>query len=235
MVRMPGKLGKFLWETAKKVLKFLFGASEGISRSQPVDEKSAVSDIDSMVEMLEAYKDEIRKMAVDVEEAVSQEMSCYMEELEQFFTDQDGLMWKYGISGKRIHRQIQKVSSSMKGYIGSEADKGISLGNPELRKILKMIPGTEKKEAMDKFAGSVIEDSLDRYCQHIRGMLSELFEEVEEEAMGAIEKAADEAGRYSRDLGGIDEGNLSGKMQSLISEAGYIIEECGIVERIWEG
>ena len=61
--------------------------SKKVSSAKPVDEKSSVSEIDNVIEMFEAYKEEIRGKASEIEEGVSQEVAYYAEELEQIFND----------------------------------------------------------------------------------------------------------------------------------------------------
>lgn len=127
------------------------------------------------------------------------------------------------------------MTSSMKGFIDNEVSKNISLGNPKLRSINKMIPGTQKEEAMKEFSNGVIKDALDRYCRNIRETLSDIFEEVEEEVLDVIEKAGDDANRHCMQLEAIDAENYSEKSEQLILNAGSIILCCDALEDILKG
>ena len=64
-----------------KIAKFVIGAiselSKRVSSTKPVDEKSSASDIDNVIEMFEAYKEEVRGRASGIEEAVWDSQGAY--------------------------------------------------------------------------------------------------------------------------------------------------------------
>ena len=203
-----------------KIAKFVIGAiselSKRVSSTKPVDEKSSASDIDNVIEMFEAYKEEVRGRASGIEEAVSQEVSYYGEELEQIFNEQETLLKKYGIRKGRIDRQIKKLLSGMKGFIDDEVCRNVSLSNRELRNIIRMIPGTQKEQAMRTFSSQVFQEALDKYCLHV------------------IEKTGKNEQNHIRQLESIDAENYFEKSEHMIAKAGYTIEGCHMIEKILE-
>ena len=119
------------------------------------------------------YKEDVRKRSYNIEKSIYDEVFYYMEELRIFFDDRNTLVEKYGISRQRIEWKIQRLLTGMKGNIDNEVCKGISLNNQELRDIIRMIPGIQKKQLMEEYAGKVFKKALDTYCRKIRNMISE--------------------------------------------------------------
>ena len=234
MLKFPPILPDVLGKIAKFVIGAISELSKRVSSTKPVDEKSSASDIDNVIEMFEAYKEEVRGRASGIEEAVSQEVSYYGEELEQIFNEQETLLKKYGIRKGRIDRQIKKLLSGMKGFIDDEVCRNVSLSNRELRNIIRMIPGTQKEQAMRTFSSQVFQEALDKYCLRVREMLSDLFMEVEEETLHVIEKTGKNEQNHIRQLESIDAENYFEKSEHMIAKAGYTIEGCHMIEKILE-
>lgn len=234
MLKLPSILPEILGKAAKFVIGAISQLSKKVSSAKPVDEKSSVSEIDNVIEMFEAYKEEIRGKASEIEEGVSQEVAYYAEELEQIFNDREALLKKYGIRKGRIDRQIKKLLSGMKGFIDGEVCRNVSLSNRELRNIIRMIPGTQKEQAMCTFSSQVFQEALDKYCRQVREMLSDLFTEVEEETLHVIEKAGENAQKHAKQLENMDAENYFEQSECMMAEAGYIVEGCHRVEKILE-
>lgn len=230
MLKLPSILPDILGKVAKFVIGAISQLSKKVSSAKPVDEKSSVSEIDNVIEMFEAYKEEIRGEASGIEEAVSQEVAYYAEELEQIFNDREALLKKYGIRRGYIDRQIKKLLSGVKGFIDDEVCRNVSLSNRELRNIIRMIPGTQKEQAMRTFSSQVFQEALDKYCLQVREMLSDLFMEVEEETLHVIEKTGKNEQNHIRQLESIDAENYFEKSEHMIAKAGYTIEGCHMIE-----
>lgn len=233
-----GNVRKVLSKIIKIVPSFIDAITNFVkntSSMKPVDGNSSIVDVDSMIEMLESYKEEVRGIASDIEKSVYEEVTYYTEELGRIFEDSSSVLKKYGISKKRIKKQITKLSLSMKGFIDNEVSKDVSLGNPELRNIIKMIPGIQKEEALKEFADGIIKEALDKYCKNVRETLSDIFDEVEEEVLDVIEKAGNDANRHCVQLESIDAENYSEKSEKLILDADCIIAGCNILEEGLKG
>ena len=222
---------KSSWKVIGSVVSTI---AKGISETGPVGKKASVSDIDSVIEAFEAYKEEVRKRSFYIEGAVYEEVSCYMEELRNFLDGRAALFGKYGISRRRAMRQIQKLLTGTKGFIDREVSKGMSLNNHELRMIIGMIPRDRKEGCMERFASKVYRDSLDAYCRHIRGILSEIFEEIEDDVVCVAEAEEERTCRSRILLENINEDNYEGQLEGTIAKAGFVICSCGILEKILE-
>lgn len=229
--KVLGKIIKIVPFVIDAVSKFV----KNTSSMKPIDENSSVADVDSMIEALESYKEEVRGIASGIEKSVYEEVTYYTEELGRLFEDSSSVLKKYGISKKRIEKRITKLSVSMKGFIDNDVSKNVSLGNPKLRNINKMIPGTQKEEAMKALANGIIKDALDRYCRNLRETLSDIFDEVEEEVLDVIEKAGNDANRHFMQLEDIDAENYSEKSEKLILDADCIIAGCIMLEEVLKG
>lgn len=240
--RMAGGISSFskfidvLLKGAGKVISdVIFGLAKKVSETEPVDEKSSVSDIDNVIDIFEIYKSDIRKKAYSIEEALYNEVIYYIEELRNFFDDNDTLLGRYGISRRRIEREIQSLLNGMRGYIDNEVCKSISLNNRELRDIIGMVPGTQKKQTMEDYANKVFNKVLDTFCRQIRYMLSELFEEVKEETVCVIEVVEERVDRNRHQLKNIDADNYEEQLEMMIVRAGYMMVSCNALEELLEG
>ena len=142
---------------------------------------------------------------------------------------------KYGISRQRIEWKIQRLLTGMKGNIDNEVCKGISLNNQELRDIIRMIPGIQKKQLMEEYAGKVFKKALDTYCRKIRNMISEFFEEVEEDVVRVIEEVEERNGRNRHQLENVDADNYREQLEEMIVRADYMMIGFNILEEMLEG
>lgn len=239
---MAGKASSFfklidlMLKGAGKVIDDIISVfAKKASEVEPVDEKSSVSDIDSVVEIFEVYKEDVRKRSYNIEKSIYDEVFYYMEELRIFFDDRNTLIEKYGISRQRIEWKIQRLLTGMKGNIDNEVCKGISLNNQELRDIIRMIPGIQKKQLMEEYAGKVFKKALDTYCRKIRNMISEFFEEVEEDVVRVIEEVEERNGRNRHQLENVDADNYREQLEEMIVRADYMMIGFNILEEMLEG
>ena len=162
------------------------------------------------------------------------EVRVYLEEILDVLSDNQEITEKYGIKVKRIERKINRIIPQMLGIIDFELSKKISLDNNECRKIMKMIPGRKKEEALDEFLGKAFNESLDRCCENLQENLQELYEEVNEEILGTIEIIGKNCERQKEKLSDIDADNYIEKKNILIGESYYLICASEILERIME-
>lgn len=239
---MAGKASSFfklidlMLKGAGKVIDDIISVfAKKASEVEPVDEKSSVSDIDSVVEIFEVYKEDVRKRSYNIEKSIYDEVFYYMEELRIFFDDRNILLEKYEISRQRIEWKIQRLLTGMKGNIDNEVCKGISLNNQELRDIIRMIPGIQKKQLMEEYAGKVFKKALDTYCRQIRNMISEFFEEVEEDVVRVIEEVEERNGRNRHQLENVDADNYREQLEEMIARADYMMIGFNILEEMLEG
>lgn len=229
------RIEKILKVVGKTIADIISIIGKKVSSTDSIDEKSSVSDVDNLIEIFETYKEEIRKKSSEVEESVYAEVSSFTEELEILFDDRETLIKKYGISRKRIARQIHHLLAEIRGYIDNEVCKSITLSNQELRDVIRMIPGKQKERAMNEFADRVFREALDTYCQYIREELSVFFEEIEEGVLSVIEAAKETADRNSRELENINADNCEEQSERIIANANDIIIDCSVAEYVLKG
>ncbi|RRK32686.1 hypothetical protein EBB54_15960 [Schaedlerella arabinosiphila] len=229
------RIKKILKCVGKTIADIISIIGKKVSSIDSIDEKSSVSDVDNLIEIFETYKEETRKKTSEIEESVYAEVSSFTEELEILFDDRETLIKKYGISRKRIARQIHHLLAEVRGYIDNEVCKSITLSNQELRDVIRMIPGNQKEQAMNEFADRVFREALDTYCQHIREELSVFFEEIEEGVLSVIEAAKETADRNSRELENINADNCEEQSERIIANANDLIIDCSVAEYVLKG
>lgn len=223
------KLLKYIPAILKGISKFSKKASE----EKPVTKDSTADGVERMVEILEEYRQEARKTASDIEDSVYKEVAYYMEELSQYLKDKGELLENYGIYSMRIDRQMQRILSGMKGFIDKEICREISLGNPKLKEIIKMLPGTQKEQRMEEFLEQCIREALNEYCRNLREVLSDIVKELEEDILHVVEKAQENAKMHGAELEEINAENYFEKSEQIVYAAGCTAECCAVLEEIW--
>jgi hypothetical protein len=75
-----------------------------------VNDNSSLENIDRITQIFSDFKDQVHTKALDVENAVGEEVNFYVEELHDILQENSNKVDKYGIRIKRIERQIDKIS-----------------------------------------------------------------------------------------------------------------------------
>lgn len=223
------KLLKYIPAIFKAISKF----SQKASEEKPITKDSTADEVERMAEILEEYRQEAQKAASEIENSVYKEVTYYVDELGQYLDDKKELLKTYGIRRKRIDRQIQRMLSGMKGFIDKEICRELSLGNPKLKDIIKMLPGTQKEQCMEKFLNQCIGKALNEYCRNFREILSGLVEELEEDILHVVEKAQENAETHSAELAKVNTENYIEKSEQIMYTAGCVMECCTVLEDIW--
>lgn len=83
----------------------------------------------------------------------------------------------------------------------------VSLDNAECRNIMKMIPGAKKENAMIDFLDNMTKEALLACCDGLKENLTEIFDEVEEEVVGAVEKLQKQTEADLKNIASLDADN----------------------------
>lgn len=227
-----GWLVKTVVKAVKSIFDIFKGTSKEASETDSINDNSSLENIERIIQIFSAFKEQVHVRAVEVENAVMEEVDYYVDELRDLLNDNTDKVDKYGIRIKRIEKQIDKISRKVKGVIDSELSKKISLDNSECKEIVKMIPGAKKEAAMNDFLNSAVKDALDICCTEIHSSIDEIYDDVESEIIGAV----DAIQRQSEDLKDryalIDENNYEVMAKAQLTDAYYLSDVCDIVNEM---
>lgn len=182
LLRMVADIGS-------KILSAIFGeTTKEISKTDSISTNESIENVDKVITAFANYKEQIKIAADKIEKSVIKEVDSYIEELKIILDENKEVKKKYGINVKRIERQINKISSNISNYIDIQISKKVSLDNAECKAIISMPAGTRKENETDKFLKETMAEILDKYCMEVHKMLSEIFEDTEDELLGLIEE-----------------------------------------------
>ncbi|EYE89099.1 hypothetical protein Q428_04640 [Fervidicella metallireducens AeB] len=219
---------------AIKILKDIFKKpSEEAGKTDSVNDNSSLENIDRIIQIFSDFKDQVHAKALDIENTIDEEVNFYVEELHSILQDNSKKVDKYGISIKRIERQIDKISSKIKGTIDNEISKNISLDNAECRKIVNMIPGSKKEQAMNSFLNKSIKNALEVCCREFRVNIEEIYEDVETEVISAVESIQKQNELLQERFNSIDKDNYEETAKKQIINAYYLMDVCNLIEQIF--
>ena len=220
-----GTIGRII-----KVVKTLFSILKKSSKhAGETDETDSLEKIERITQIFVDFKEQVHARAIEVEKAVDDEVNYYVEELHDILDENDEKVVKYGIHTKRIERQIDRVSSRVKGTIDNELSRKVSLDNLECKEIVKMIPGAKKECAMSDFFVKAVNGALDVCCAEIHSSLDEIYDDVENEIVGAVESIQKQTEQLQESFSSIDEENYEETAKKQMIDAYFLIDTCNIV------
>lgn len=226
-----GIIGKII-KAIEIIRDILKKPSEEAGKTDSVNDNSSLENIDRITQIFSDFKDQVHTKALDVENAVGGEVNFYVEELHDILQENSNKVDKYGIRIKRIERQIDKISSKVKGTIDNQISKKVSLDNAECKEIVKMIPGSKKEQAMNSFLNESIKNALEVCCGEIRSSLEEIYEDVETEVVGAVESIQKQNELFKESFNSIDKDNYEETAKRQITDAYYLVDACNLIEQI---
>ncbi|MFR1377900.1 MAG: hypothetical protein ACLSTJ_02935 [Clostridium neonatale] len=226
-----GTIGKII-KVIKIIIDIFKKPSEEAGKTDSVNDNSSLENIDRITQIFSDFKDQVHTKALDVESAVGEEVNFYVEELHEILQENSNKVDKYDIRIKRIERQIDKISSKIKGIIDNEISKKVSLDNAECKEIVKMIPGSKKEQAMNSFLNESVKNALEVCCGEIRSILEEIYEDVETEIVGAVESIQKQNELFKESLNLIDKDNYEETAKRQIADAYYLMDSCNLIEQI---
>jgi len=216
--------------TIVKVIKTLVDIfKKPAEEAGKTDQTNSLENIERLTQIFTDFKEQVHARAIEVEKAVEGEVGYYVEELHDILDENEEKVIKYGIKTKRIERQIDKISSRVKGVIDNELSKKVSLDNNECREIVKMIPGAKKENAMSDFFSKSVKGALDVCCTEIRSSLEEIYDDVEAEVIGTVDSIQKQAEQLQNSFSSIDETNYEESAKKQMIEAYFLSDVCDIV------
>ncbi|MFC4803577.1 hypothetical protein [Filifactor villosus] len=224
-----GEIFGIIIKVVKKLVDLFKKPSKEAGKTDSINNNSSLENIDRITQIFSDFKDQVRLKACEVESAATDEVNYYVDELHDILNDNADKVDKYGIRIKRIEKQINKISSRIKGTIDNELSRKVSLDNPECKEIVKMIPGSKKEVAMNTFLSSSVKEALKKCCSNIHENLDEIYEDVESEIIGAVESIQKENDHLKASLSAIDEDNYEVTARKQMIDAYFSIDACDIV------
>lgn len=216
-----------------KVIKTLFGIfKKPAEEAGKTDQTDSLENVERITQIFSDFKEQVHARAVEVEKAVEGEVGYYVEELHDILDENEEKVNKYGIRTKRIERQIDKISSRIKGTIDNELSKKVSLDNAECKEIVKMIPGAKKESAMSEFFSKSVKGALDVCCVEIHFSLDEIYDDVEAEVVGAVDSIQRQAEQLQNSFSSIDEANYEETAKKQMINAYYLSDVCDLVTEL---
>lgn len=216
--------------TIIKIVKTIFGMCKKSSKEAGKTESNdSLENIERITQIFVDFNEQVHAKAVEVEKSVENEVRYYVEELFDIFTENAEKVAKYGIHTKRIERQIDRISSRVKGTIDNEISKKVSLDNLECREIVKMIPGTKKETAMGVFFTKSIKEALEICCAEIQSSLDEIYDDVETEVVGVVESIQKQIEQSQACFAAVDEDNFEETAKKQMTDSYFLTDTCDIV------
>lgn len=160
---------------------------------EPINSNSTAEDVSKMAEILAAYKENVEEQSEKISQAILGEMKSYFEEVGIVLEAHQAVIEKYQIHPRGLDRKTKRFLDSVKRNIDESVSRDISLHNMDYRRIIEMPPGQRKEEAMSKFLGDSIQRALESCCVQFRETLEDIFDEMEEEIPGTVQRIAVEA------------------------------------------
>lgn len=226
-----GVVGKVI-----KAIKALFNIfkkpAEEAGKTDSINDNSSLENIDRITQIFSDFREQVHSRAVEIEKAVSEEVNYYVEELHTILDDNAEKIKKYNIRTKVIERQIDKIAAGINGTIDDALSKSVSLDNSECKNVIKMIPGAKKEAAMSTFFTEVVKNALDVCCEEIHSSLSEIYEDVETEVIGAVDMLQGQSEKIRDSLGAVDEENYQESAKEQMVSAYYILDVLGAIDEI---
>lgn len=213
-----------------KVVKTLFGLFKKPSQEAgETDSNDSLENVERITQIFVDFKEQVHSRAVKLENAVDGEVNYYVEELHNILSENREKVVKYGIHTKRLKRQIDKISSRVKGIIDNELSKKVSLDNIECRKIVKMVPGSKKESAMAAFLSESVKEALDTCCSELHSSFDEIYDDAETEVVEAVEFIQKQTEDLKERFASIDEVNYEKTAKKQMVEAYYLIDICDLI------
>lgn len=232
---IPGPGGKV--EKIIKIVKAIYGIIKGnpskkIKDADSVNDNSSVENIDYIMQGLTGFKESVNSQIKEIEITYNEELETYFDELKEIMSEKQDSLDRYGIKFDRVERSIEKILERGKGNLEFEVSKKLSLDNPELRNILKMIPGTKKEEALDVFFKNVLQEALSDSCEKMKSDIREVCDEVEDMVLGTIELVKNNCENQTEKLEQLNSEDNKAQMKTVICDGYYNLFACELVEQL---
>lgn len=233
MVDKIGKIIKIVEKIVPPLLDIFKRCSKKAAQTESIRDNSSLENIEHITQIFAEIKEEMYTKAAELENAAAEEVAYYAEELHDILESNADKVAKYNIKLKRIERDIDKISSRVKGTIDNELLKKVSLDDRECRAICEMIPGAKKESKWNAFVDTAVKEALAVYCSELRSSLEEIYENVESEVVDAVESIQRQTKDLQEKLALIDGNNDEVTAKNhIIVDAYYVTDVCNIVDTI---
>lgn len=238
MIRMPypptgdGGIIRKIIKVVKTIFDIFKKPSKEAGSTDSINDNSSLDNIDRITEIFVDFKEQISSKATEIENSVEAEIRYYSEELHDILNEHSDMVDAYGIRFIRIEKQIDKLAAKVKGSIENEISKKVSLDNAQCREIVKMIPGAKKEQAMHTFLTNTVKSALEICCSDMRDILSDIYNEVEESVIGAVDAIQKKNKDILDKISAIDTENYADTAKKQIIDAYYMIDVCKSVEQV---
>lgn len=227
-------------EKLKKIVKIIktvwdmliSNSAKDASSVDSLDDNFSLDNIERITEIFYDFKEQTQQRLSEIEKAIKEEVEFYLDEIKWTLEENQEITEKYRIRVGRIKRRIDCILPHLEGVIEQEISQKISLDNSECRDIMKMIPGQKKEIALQDFINSVVCNALDLCCVNMKENLKEIYEEVSDEIIGAVEVVQRDSELQLEQLKKIDEDNFIESKTKIMSDAYYYISVCELTEEI---
>lgn len=229
-VPLPDEALKGILGTVVKVIKNLFNIFKTTAKEVgKTDAENSLEKVERVTQIFADFKNQIRSRMMEVEDKVGSEVDYYLEELRSVLSENREKVEKYGIHMKRIERQVNKISSRIKGSIEHELSKTVSLDNASCNAVVTMIPGARKEAAMGEFIEDAAKIAINACCSELRSSLNEVYEDVEFEILGAVESIQRREEQMRASYSSIDEANYEETAKQEMIKAYRLTDTCDLV------
>lgn len=215
-----------------KILKDKSEETNKLKNTNSINDKSSAEDIDYIMQALTHFQERVNEQIKEIEKIYIEEINTYFNELGEILNEKQKCFDKYGINKNRIGRKIDRILEKSRGALKKEVSRRISLDNMELRNVLKMIPGIKKERALQDFYSNILQQAIYESCEEMKRDLSDIFEEVDDEVLGTIDRVKMNCQEQEKKLKEIDMDNSTEKMKLIICEAYYKTFVCDKITSI---
>lgn len=226
------KIGRNILKYIPFVLDIYNALTRNVGESKPVDHSSSAEDIDTLIEEFEKYKSMIYPEISKMEGIVQDEVSGYVKDCVECLEQYQEILGKYSIHLGKVKQRLKEINASLEKDLEEQLDKELSLNNRDLLLILRMMPGKRKQESMELFMQKTFGKVLDEYCFKIRKKLANIYEEIEEKVMTAVNSVIFDIGQYSKKIELIKDDENKENVNKIKQEAIFSIADCTVLEKI---
>ena len=217
--------------TIFKNLRNIFkNKSAAVGESEPVNDKTSIDDIDKISELLSAYRTSVNEVKSVIEAKLAEEVDYYLEGLLMILDDE--IVNKYNINIRWIKKDIDSITSNLKGLIDKEVSGRISFDSTDCMSILRMLPGAKKEKAMSEYSERVLHESLELCCENLKADLKEIYKDVEEEVNNAIKTIQNESSLNAEAFAEINADNYQEQAEKCLNDAHYLSDLSDLIIEI---
>lgn len=225
-IKMLIKIGKTIWED------IIGKPSKKLKDADSVNDNSSVENIDFIIQGLTGFKESVNEQIKVIEVTYNEEIEAYFEELKEVLIEKRDSLDRYDINFNRIERKIERVLEHNKGNLMFTVSKKLSLDDPDLRNILKMIPGSKKEEALDIFFKKVLKETLSDSCEKMKSDLNEVCDEVEDAVLGTIDFMKKNCEIQTEKLESMNFEDNNEQLKTVIYDGYYNLFACDLVNKL---